>query len=164
MTQASFAHKRNVWNLPLVSRTRVKHQAEGSRHLLWAKPRKPLFAPPFAFCCSLPVVDLLDAINRFLPSQWTNTLERVTEKGPVKLVVRVVTPREPRLSDVVEMDVEVTAQPDVEIKPPEFGQAVGDFLVRDYSERKDPIDVLDRAKRTFDGSGINSNPFTPDAI
>ena len=33
------------------------------------------------------------------------------------------------------MDVTVESQPDVEIKPPAFGQAVGDFLVRDYSER-----------------------------
>ncbi len=62
------------------------------------------------------------------------SLERVSEKGPVKLVVRV-TPREPRLSDLVQMEVLVTAPPKVEIKPPAFGQAVGDFLVRDYSER-----------------------------
>ena len=52
----------------------------------------------------------------------------------MKLSVRVW-PREPRLSDLVEMDVTVEAQPDVEIKPPAFGQAVGDFLIRDYSER-----------------------------
>jgi hypothetical protein len=52
----------------------------------------------------------------------------------VKLLVRVW-PREPRLSDLVEMDVTVEAQPGVEIKPPAFGQAVGDFLIRDYSER-----------------------------
>ncbi|MDB5387195.1 MAG: hypothetical protein JWM11_2841 [Planctomycetaceae bacterium] len=62
-----------------------------------------------------------------------DVLERITEKGPVKLAVRI-RPREPRLSDLVEMEVEVTAPPDVEIKPPAFGQAVGDFLVRDYSE------------------------------
>jgi hypothetical protein len=61
-------------------------------------------------------------------------IERTAEKGPVKLVVRVQ-PREPRLSDLVEMDVTVESQPDVEIKPPAFGQAVGDFLIRDYSER-----------------------------
>jgi hypothetical protein len=65
------------------------------------------------------------------------SLERSTEKGPVKLVVRV-TPQEPRLSDLVEMEILVTAQPGVEIKPPPFGQAVGDFLVRDYTERTDP--------------------------
>ncbi len=52
----------------------------------------------------------------------------------MKLFVRVW-PREPRLSDLVEMDVRVESQPDVEIKPPAFGQAVGDFLIRDYSER-----------------------------
>jgi hypothetical protein len=61
-------------------------------------------------------------------------LERTAEKGPVKLWVRVW-PRQPRLSDLVEMDVTVETQPDVEIKSPAFGQAVGDFLIRDYSER-----------------------------
>jgi LPXTG-motif cell wall-anchored protein len=61
-------------------------------------------------------------------------IERTAEKGPVKLSVRVW-PREPRLSDLVEMEVTVNSLPDVEIKPPAFGQAVGDFLIRDYSER-----------------------------
>ena len=64
-----------------------------------------------------------------------DAIERVTEKGPVKLVVRV-SPGKPRLSDLVEMDVAVTAPSEVEITPPAFGAAVGDFLVRDYSERK----------------------------
>jgi len=62
------------------------------------------------------------------------SIERVTEKGPVQLVVRI-SPVVPRLSDLVEMDVVVTSQPDVEIKPPTFGDAVGDFLVRGYGER-----------------------------
>jgi hypothetical protein len=61
-------------------------------------------------------------------------IERTAEKGPVKLFVRV-SPGEPRLSDLVDMDVRVESRPDVEIKPPAFGQAVGDFLIRDYSER-----------------------------
>jgi hypothetical protein len=68
------------------------------------------------------------------PSQSEKAIERRADKGPVKLFVRV-SPREPRLSDLVEMDVRVEAQPGIEIKPPAFGQAVGDFLVRDYSER-----------------------------
>jgi hypothetical protein len=63
-----------------------------------------------------------------------DVIERSTEKGPVKLSVRVW-PREPRLSDLVEMDVVIESRPGVEIKPPAFGQAVGDFLIRDYSER-----------------------------
>jgi LPXTG-motif cell wall-anchored protein len=66
--------------------------------------------------------------------QSGNAIERRAQKGPVKLTVRV-SPREPRLSDLVEMDVTVESQPEVEIKPPAFGQAVGDFLIRDYSER-----------------------------
>jgi hypothetical protein len=68
------------------------------------------------------------------PPQSANAIERRAERGPVKLFVRVW-PRAPRLSDLVEMDVSVEAGPDVEIKPPAFGQAVGDFLIRDYSER-----------------------------
>jgi len=63
-----------------------------------------------------------------------NAIERAAEKGPVKLIVRVW-PREPRLSDLLQMEVRVETQPGVEIKPPAFGQAVGDFLVRDYTER-----------------------------
>ena len=68
------------------------------------------------------------------PAGSADAIERKAEKGPVKLSVRVW-PREPRLSDLVDMDVTVESQPDVEIKPPAFGQAVGDFLIRDYSER-----------------------------
>lgn len=64
----------------------------------------------------------------------SSAIERVADKGPVQLVVRV-SPIEPRLSDLVKLDVVVTAQPDVVIKPPTFGDAVGDFLVRGYSER-----------------------------
>jgi hypothetical protein len=68
------------------------------------------------------------------PAHADDAIERRAEKGPVKLLVRVW-PREPQLSDLVEMEVQVESQPDVEIKPPAFGKAVGDFLIRDYSER-----------------------------
>jgi len=67
-------------------------------------------------------------------SPSADAIERSAAKGPVKLFVRVW-PSKPRLSDLVEMDVRVESQPDIEIKPPAFGQAVGDFLIRDYSER-----------------------------
>ena len=56
------------------------------------------------------------------------------EKGPVELQVRLW-PKEPRLSDLVELEIEVGAELDVVIRPPSFGEAVGDFLVRDYTER-----------------------------
>jgi hypothetical protein len=80
------------------------------------------------------------------PSAAGNAIERTAEKGPVKVSVRV-TPHEPRLSDLVEMDVTVAFEPQVEIKPPAFGQAVGDFLVRDYSER--PAEPGTRNVRRF---------------
>ena len=38
------------------------------------------------------------------PPQSKNVIERTAEKGPVKMFVRVW-PKEPRLSDLVEMDV-----------------------------------------------------------
>ncbi len=65
-----------------------------------------------------------------------DAIERTSEKGPVKLVVRAA-PREPRLSDLVELQIQVSAPVGVELKAPAFGQAVGEFVVRDYTERSD---------------------------
>ena len=93
----------------------------------------------FSLTITLVLVTLIgcqhDGANQPASATKKDALERVTEKGPVKLTVRV-TPPEPRLSDLVEMDVEVISQPGVEVTPLTFGQAVGDFLVRDYSEKK----------------------------
>jgi hypothetical protein len=80
------------------------------------------------------------------PPDSANSIERKAEKGPVKLSVRVW-PREPRLSDLVEMDISVESQPGIEVKPPAFGQAVGDFLVRDYTER--PLAAGEKNLRRF---------------
>ena len=88
-------------------------------------------------------------------SKARHPIDRVAQKGPVKLSVSVW-PAEPRLSDLVEMDVTVESQPGVEIKPPAFGQGVGDFLIRDYSERP-PILV----RRTFADSIISWSRLTP---
>jgi hypothetical protein len=62
----------------------------------------------------------------------------VTEKGPVKMTLRV-SPAQPRLSDLVTLEIYIEGREQVAIEPPAFGQAVGDFLVRDYSERKTDI-------------------------
>lgn len=74
-----------------------------------------------------------------------DAIERVTEKGPIKVDVRF-TPRELRLSDLGEMQITVTAEAGVEIKTPLFGQAVGDFVVRDYTERTDQQSSEEKAK------------------
>ena len=62
-----------------------------------------------------------------------DALSRVAEKGPVRMTVRV-SPPEPRLSDLVNLEIEVVAPEQIEIKVPTFGNAVGDFVVRDYHE------------------------------
>lgn len=64
----------------------------------------------------------------------SDTIEKTSEKGPVKLTVRV-SPKAPRLSDLVEFEILVVAKEQIAIEPPSFGQAVGDFLVRDFGER-----------------------------
>ncbi len=69
-----------------------------------------------------------------LPSTSENTIEQTKEKGPVKLVIKL-SPQSPRLSDLVDFEIEVIYAADIQIKPPAFGQSVGDFLVRDYSEK-----------------------------
>ena len=88
-----------------------------------------------------------DARNEDASSSGSgDTIERSSRERAGEAFVRVW-PREPRLSDLVEMDVSVDAQPGVEIKPPAFGQAVGDFLVRDYSER--PAEAGEKNLRRF---------------
>lgn len=81
-----------------------------------------------AGCTSNPT----DALSSAIP---TDAVERVTEKGPVKLIVHIW-PSVPRLSDLVSMEIEVQYAQGVEVKPPAFGQAVGDFLIRDYSGKQ----------------------------
>ncbi|MEQ1826207.1 MAG: hypothetical protein ABL921_09675 [Pirellula sp.] len=65
-------------------------------------------------------------------------IERVAERGPVRLTTRV-SPAQPRLSDIVELELLVEGAEGISIQPPAFGQAVGDFLVLDYSERNSDV-------------------------
>ncbi len=63
------------------------------------------------------------------------SIERTSRQGPVQLTIRV-TPAIPRLSDLVDVEIEVQAPPEFSIKPPVFGQAMGEFIVRHYTEKK----------------------------
>jgi hypothetical protein len=80
---------------------------------------------------------LLSGCSRATPTVGVDVgkdaLSHVSEKGPVRMTVRV-SPPEPRLSDLVNLEIEVVAPEQIEIKAPTFGNAVGDFLVRDYHE------------------------------
>ena len=57
----------------------------------------------------------------------------VVERGPVRLTVEV-TPGQPRLSDEPRLTLMIEAAAGVRIETPPFGDAVGDFLIRDFHE------------------------------
>ena len=76
-----------------------------------------------------------------------DVLEKSAEKGPVKLTVRL-TPKAPRLSDLIQLDVIVTAPLTVEVKPPPFGKSLGEFAINDYIEKAPKTDNGART-RTF---------------
>jgi len=85
------------------------NQRSARRPFRW---RGPMQALACAMIVAVLVLVLLTVYSQMekhegvAPSQAGNAIERSTEKGPVKLFVRV-SPREPRLSDLVEMDVRV---------------------------------------------------------
>ena len=66
-----------------------------------------------------------------------SVLEKTAEKGPVKLTVRF-SPKEPRLSDYIDLDVIVSAPENIKITPPPFGKSVGEFLINDYTPNPAP--------------------------
>lgn len=89
-------------------------------------------------CCLLAVLPLVLAgcgpEQPKAPSATAdNSLQRVAEKGPVKMTVRVW-PREPRLSDRLSMEIVIESEPGVEVTPPSFGSSVGEFVVRDFND------------------------------
>ncbi|WP_373652354.1 hypothetical protein [Schlesneria sp. DSM 10557] len=123
-------------------RKRVSLRAFGLRRCLLAVPLLLLFCS----ACGTTPTDRDGSV-----AEKGDFLERVTEKGPVKLVVRV-SPPEPRLSDLVQMEVTVTFPEGVEVRSPDFGEGVGDFLVRDYSETKPP-------RSSLQDKGLDSRRF-----
>ena len=74
------------------------------------------------------------------------SLEKTVSKGPVELAWRL-TPKEPRLSDMLTLEITVRSPADVDVTPPPFGKAVGEFLVRDYVERPMQIENDIRVRR-----------------
>ncbi|MCZ7647724.1 MAG: hypothetical protein M5U26_21115 [Planctomycetota bacterium] len=61
------------------------------------------------------------------------TLVKEAERGPVKLKATLA-PAKPRLSDYVTLLLEIRAEPEVEVHPPSFSKALGDFLIHDFHE------------------------------
>ncbi len=59
-------------------------------------------------------------------------LSRQAERGPVRATVSL-SPPEPRIGDVLELTVEVRAEPGVELLMPEFGEALDRFAIVDFA-------------------------------
>ncbi len=58
-------------------------------------------------------------------------LEKTTRKGPVEATVRLE-PRQPRIGDPINLTLKVTAEKEVELIMPEFGQVMERFTIIDF--------------------------------
>jgi hypothetical protein len=80
------------------------------------------------------------------------TIERVSENGPIKATVSV-TPASPQLGDPVELTLTVEARPGVTVEMPSFGEALGRFSIVRFTPRLD---------RTADGGTVASQRYVLD--
>ncbi len=55
------------------------------------------------------------------------------ERGPVKFTVEI-SPKNPRLSDELQLRLSIQAATGVRIEKPPFGESLGEFLIRDFHE------------------------------
>jgi hypothetical protein len=72
--------------------------------------------------------------NSEIESVADQSIIKTAEKGGIQLGIEV-SPKQPRLSDLVDLTITIVHPSSVKIESPVFGQSVGDFAVRDYSER-----------------------------
>lgn len=61
------------------------------------------------------------------------------ERGPVNFTVEV-SPKEPRLSDEPRLTLTIRTEKGVRVEKPPFGEALGDFVIRDFHEPVPEID------------------------
>ena len=61
------------------------------------------------------------------------------ERGPVKFTLEVF-PKEPRLSDEPTLTLTIRSEAGVRVEKPPFGQAMGDFVIRDFHEPVPDVD------------------------
>ena len=83
--------------------------------------------------CSEPAESPTPASTTKTPGAGADAIERTTERGPVSVTVSLK-PAEPRLSDTVELELNVSADDGVEVTMPPFGDDFGSFTVRDFRE------------------------------
>ena len=79
-----------------------------------------------------------------LPATADDAIERSTEVGPVRATLRV-TPAEPVIGDQLTLEIEVRAEPGVEVLMPEFGEALDRFAIVDFV----PSETIDEDGKTI---------------
>jgi len=67
------------------------------------------------------------------PASSGDTVRCEVERGPVKFTVELA-PAKPRLSDQPKLTLTLRAQKGVRVDKPPFGEALGEFLIRDFHE------------------------------
>ena len=90
----------------------------------------------------LPV--LLFVAATAIAQQEGDALEQTFERGPVQATIRL-SPAAPVIGDVLTLDLEVVAEPAVELLMPEFGEALGRFEIVDFA----PSERIDDEGRTI---------------
>jgi len=78
------------------------------------------------------------------PARAAEPLETRAESGPVSARVRV-SPAEPVIGDPIRLELEVVAEPDVEILMPEFGEALDRFAIVAFA----PSEEVDESGSTI---------------
>lgn len=103
------------------------------------------FAPMPVVVLVLAIVGGCDATNNDAPSdgaasdETSDVVRCEVERGPVKFTVEV-SPEKPRLSDEPQLTLTIRVKRGVRIDKPPFGEALGDFLIRDFHEPVPEVD------------------------
>ena len=100
--------------------------------------------------------------QNLIKSSSNKKIEKITQRGPVKTEVKLG-PSEPTIGDVLTLTLQVSAEAEVELLMPEFGQSLERFTILDFV----PREVIDDQGKTIvtyryrlqtSGSGPQSIP------
>ncbi len=100
--------------------------------------------------------------QNLIKSSSNKKIEKITQRGPVKTEVKLE-PSEPTIGDVLTLTLQVSAEAEVELLMPEFGQSLERFTILDFV----PREVIDDQGKTIvtyryrlqtSGSGPQSIP------
>jgi len=90
-------------------------------------------------------------------------LEAASETGPVRAIVRL-SPPEPAIGDPLGLELEVRAEPDVELLMPEFGEALDRFSIVDFTRSEvadDEGGTISRQRYTLVSSRSGAQVIPP---